>query len=132
VVGEPTYGHQLVNYAPNPPFSEFGIYSLGTGITAQGSFSVWVNRWPDPTVTNYIWRTAKVTCALINGSSASITGKLTTSGHTEIVVASVVAGSPGSGRVIFASPPANYEVSPGCSVSDASPIPLKGGDIRIF
>ncbi len=127
--------------APTPPTNEvlafgnqsasatgvFGIYTSGTGKTATGYFTNYQAGWPTPS-TKATLRTATVTCVTIAGTSATITGKVTSGTSTETVVAQAMAGSE---QLRFSYAPNITKVSKGCDTPTHGPVPIASGDIRI-
>jgi hypothetical protein len=105
----------------------FGIYTSGIGKTATGNFTNYQAGWPTPS-TKATLETASVTCVMISGSTATITGKVTSGASTETVVTQAVAGSK---QLRFSYAPNITKVSKGCDTPSQGPIPIASGDIQI-
>ena len=119
------YGQQ----ATTAPYTEFGVYSTGTGSSATGEFSVWQTHFP-LTSSPFTWLTATVTCAKISGNTATITGKVVSGTHSEWVVAQMV-GNSMSNKIRFSYAPTIHQVSTGCWAPSLAPVTIHNGDIRV-
>ena len=118
-----------------PNHTQFGIFSVGSGNTATGSLSVWQKAFPTPT-TGWHWVTANVTCSMISGNDAVLTGTAVVGGATETVVAEAVdnsnpSGPPARDAVRFSYAGTITQVSPGCYTPALAPVRLKNGDVRV-
>ena len=66
-------------------FGFFGVDAQGNGDSAQGAFSFDQNGWPSSS-TGWAEETARITCLSIDGTSATVTGKVTSGSDQETVV----------------------------------------------
>ena len=118
-----------------PNHTEFGIFSVGSGNSATGEFSAWEKGFPTPT-TGWHWVSATITCSMISGNDAILTGTATVNGVTETIVAEAVdktnpSGAPHKDALRLSFAPTITEVSPGCDTPSLPPVNLRNGDIRV-
>ena len=105
-----------------------GMETQGTGNMAQGALFFYQKDWPSSD-SPWTAQTAVVTCVSIDGTAATVTGKVTDGSKKETVVA-VLRSSPPA--LTIAAGRSVSRASPGCDVTQKAAKPLKhGGDIEI-
>ncbi len=106
----------------------FGLEAQGAGNTAGGAFFFYQKGWPT-SGSGWQPRSAQVTCVSIDGSAATVTGKVTAGSKKETVVA-VLGSSPAA--LTIATGASISKSSPGCDVTQEAAKPLQyGGDVEI-
>jgi len=130
------YGHQVTGNGLDPNHDTFAIFAHGTGLSATGSFSVWLYSTCASGPCEFRWNTAKVTCVTdVNSNHVWVTGTATYLGVKETLVADAVDNSnPSNGTnpdgirfTTYADGGAG-----GCeSPSPQGPVNILRGDIQI-
>jgi streptogramin lyase len=106
----------------------FGVETQGTGNSAEGAVWFAQRRWPTSD-SGWSEQNARVTCVAIDGSAATVTGKVKDGSATETIVA-VLGSSPPASTVSTGN--SISEISPGCDTTKKSAKPLaNGGDVEI-
>ena len=88
------YGHQVTGNGLDPKHDTFAIFATGTGLSAAGTFSVWLYSTCATGPCKFRWTTEKVTCVQdLSANHVVVTGTTTYLGVKETLVADAVDNS---------------------------------------
>jgi hypothetical protein len=88
------YGHQVTGNGIDPKHDTFAIFATGTGLSAAGTFSVWLYSTCATGPCKFRWTTEKVTCVQdLSANHVVVTGTTTYLGVKETLVADAVDNS---------------------------------------
>ena len=130
------YGHQVTGNGIDPKHDTFAIFATGTGLSATGTFSVWLYSTCSTGPCKFRWTTEKVTCVQdLSSNHVTVTGTTTYLGVKETLVADAVdntnPSNPANPDGIRFTTYANGGAG-GCeSPSPQGPINILSGDIQI-